>query len=182
MIDDKAGKFRRGVVDAEAFSFGGFLHFGGGAGGGVGTEDTRNTFFFQFGDGTFEEVAEDIDVDFVFKVVVGDIGENGGPVVGELKVVDFGVVGEKASVVAVRNIGIGLPFIDDMKEVEEALPAGVGDAVVGGDGFIGTFDGFWAKEAAVFAEGDEDDAIEEQLCDVDGLVERFLMVGAEVFD
>jgi hypothetical protein len=158
------------------------LHFGGGTWGGVWAEDAGDAFFFEFGDGAFEEVSEDVDVDFVFEVVVGDVGEEVGPVVLELKVIDEGIVGEEAPVVAVGDIGVGLAFVDDVEEVQEALPTGVGDAVVRGYGIPGALDGFWAEEAAVFAEGDEDDAVKEALGDVDGVVEGFFVVVAEVFD
>ena len=46
----------------------------------------------------------------------------------------------------------------------------------------GAFDDVRREEAAVFAEGNEDDAVEEFLGDVDGLIEGFAVLGLKMFD
>ena len=86
---------------------GGFLHFGffcllRRRRGGGGTEDAGHAALFEFGDGAFEDVAEDIDVDFITEIIVADALKDGGPrFIREVEVVDGGVFGEEAAVVAV---------------------------------------------------------------------------------
>lgn len=50
-----------------------------------------------------------------------------------------------------------------MEGIEEVLPARVAGASQRGDVFPGVFKEFFGEQAAVFAEGDEDDTVEEAL-------------------
>ena len=80
VADDALGEDGGGVVDAQAFAFGGLGHLGVLAGLlEVAGEDAGVLEFFEFGDGAFEEVAQDVEVDFVGEAVLADGGEEVGP-------------------------------------------------------------------------------------------------------
>ena len=70
--------------------------------------------------------------------------------------------------------------VDEAKQVLEVLPAGIGDGVKPGHlvGRAGSM--FSGSRVAVFAKGDEHDAVEQPLGHFDRLVERMVQLEVEI--
>jgi len=122
-------------------------------------------------------MAEHVHVHFVAEVVGADGVEEVRPLVIELKVVDFRIAMEQAAVVAhIEPEEVGVPLVNGVEQVEEVAPSRVGDFAEGGERLVGPINAPGRQQAAVLAEGDEDDPVEESLGDVDRAVQVFAVL------
>ena len=109
-------------------------------------------------------MSEDFDVHFFREVEVTETLEAGGPgFVVEFEVVDGGVGGEEPAIEGVDDGFDAAALVDRVEEADEVVPSRIGDAAEGGESGGGPFEAVLGEQAAVFAEGDEDDAVEEFL-------------------
>ena len=81
---------------------------------------------------------------------------------------------EQPAVVLGNAVGF-VAGVDEAKQVLETLPAGIGDGVKAGHG-VSLGDRLLGQQLAIFAKGDEDDAIEQALGHFDRLVQRVLLL------
>ncbi len=84
VLDDQAGKLGRSVIDAELLALHRLRHRGEAFGAFGVAEQAAELGFFQLGDRALEEVAQDVEVDFVGEAVGADPIEKVGPLVGQL--------------------------------------------------------------------------------------------------
>ena len=91
-----------------------------------------------------------------------------------------GVRREQPAVVPGNAVGL-VAGVDEAKEVLEVLPAGIGDGVKAGHR-VSLGDRLLGQQLAIFAKGDEHDAIEQALGHFDRLVQRALLLEVQFGD
>jgi len=170
VFDDVAGDVPRRVIDAGPFSLARNLLLRGREHRfGIGAD------VFQVGNRLLEQVAQHVDVHFVAKVVVADLPEEIRPIVVQFQVVDFVVVLEQPAVVR-ADVESPVSLVDAAEQQAESQPARIGDQRESPHLAPRGVDRLGRKQFPVLAEGDEDDAVQQHLRDVDRRVDA-LVVG-----
>ncbi len=180
VLHDSARQFRRRVVRAKLLSLGRLRH------GGIATclfgvaEQPRLLDLLQFRNRPLEEVPQDVEVHLIREVVITDRIEEGRPwYVGQFQFIDC--VRREQPAVVLGNAVAAAAGVDEAKEVLEVLPAGIGDSVKAGHG-VSVGDGLLGQQAAIFAKGNEDDAIEEALGHFNRRVPRVIPLEVQLGD
>ena len=94
----------------------------------------------------------------------------------QVEVIDQGIVAKQAAVVSGGKIEAGVALVDGVKRIEKIAPTRVGRPGERRDVFPGALDQLFRKQAAIFAEGHEDDAVEQPLCSVDRHILRHALL------
>ena len=172
VVNNPASQLLRRVVDAQPLAFGRLGHLGKLARLlGVATKQARLLELLEFGDRAFEQMAEDVEIHFVGKTVAADSFEEDGLLVGQFDIIHR--VRREETAVVTWDVGRLISLVDKAKQAFETLPARIGDRRKTGH-CISFGDGFFGQQAAVFAKGDEHDAVNQPLRHFDRQIERMI--------
>ena len=148
----------------------------------AGREQAGLAHAFQFPDGFLKKMPQHFDVDFVAEIVAAHRMEEIRPGIVELQVIHFLIMPKQAAVIGGHPHRMILAFVNDMEQAEKILPARIGYLVEGGHIVVSRGDAPLREKAPVLAKSDENDAVDELLGDVNGLIHRLAIFKPQMLD